>query len=81
MDNIREAYEEMLDELRVTKERTPKIAATIKRRAVESEVNAKKVMDWFTRILKDIDDIDSKDAMKIMNISGELKKLAEWVGR
>jgi len=38
-------------------------------------------MDWFTRILKDIDDIDSKDAMKIMNISGELKRLAERVGK
>jgi hypothetical protein len=70
-------FEEHLNEFRVQKERTPKISATLKRRASKGEVDAKKIMDWFNRMLKDIDDLESKDAMRIMNVSGEIKKIAQ----
>ena len=70
-----------LNELRVTKQRTPKISATIKTRAVDAGINAKKILQWFEMVLKEIDDIDSRDAMKIMNISGDLKKIADKIGK
>jgi len=70
-------FEQHLDELRVTKERTPKIAAQLKRRAVKAEADAQKVLDWFKRILKDIDDLEGKQAMKLMNAQSTISKLAE----
>jgi hypothetical protein len=70
-------FEQHLDELRVTKERTPKIAAQLKKRAVKAEVDAQKVLDWIKRTLKDIDDLEGKQAMRLMNTATSLKNLAE----
>jgi len=69
-------FEQHLDELRVTKERTPKIAAQLKKRAIKAEADAQKVLDWFKRTLKDIDDLEGKQAMRLMNAASTIKELA-----
>jgi len=73
-------FENHLDELRVTKERTPKISAQIKKRAVEGARLAKELSRWFEAMLRNIDDLDGKDAMKIMNMQGKIKEAAKSVG-
>ncbi len=70
-------FENHLEELRVTKEKTPKISAQLKKRAVKAEVDAQKVLDWFKRTLKDIDDLEGKEAMKLMNAATAVKNIAE----
>jgi hypothetical protein len=70
-------FENHLEELRVTKEKTPKIAAQLKKRAIKAEVDAQKVLDWFKRTLKDIDDLEGKEAMKLMNAATAVKNIAE----
>lgn len=70
-------FKNHLEELRVTKEKTPKIAAQLKKRAVKAEVDAQKVLDWFKRTLKDIDDLEGKEAMKLMNAATAVKNIAE----
>lgn len=76
-----EKLRERLNELRVTSARTPKIAATIKKRAMDAEVAAKKITDWINRRLKEVDDMDSRDAMKIMNVSSQLKEIADKISK
>jgi hypothetical protein len=73
-------FENHLDELRVTKERTPKIAAQIKKRAMEGQRLSKELSRWFEAMLRNIDDLDGKDAMKIMNMQGKIKEAAKSVG-
>jgi hypothetical protein len=70
-------FEQHLDELRVTKEKTPKIAAQLKRRAVKAEADAQKVLDWLKRIMKDIDDLEGKQAMRLMNAASTIGELAK----
>jgi hypothetical protein len=70
-------FEQHLDELRVTKEKTPKIAAQLKRRAVKAEADAQKVLDWFKRTMKDIDDLEGKQAMRLMNAASTIGELAK----
>lgn len=70
-------FEQHLDELRVTKERTPKIAAQLKKRAIKAEADAQKVLDWFKRTLKDIDDLEGKQAMRLMNAQSAISELAK----
>ena len=69
-------FEQHLDELRVTRERTPKIAAQLKKRAIKGEADAQKVLDWFKRTLKEIDDLEGKQAMRLMNTASAVKELA-----
>jgi hypothetical protein len=69
-------FEQHLDELRVTKEKSPKIAAQLKKRAIKAEADAQKVLDWFKRTLKDIDDLEGKQAMRLMNAASTIKELA-----
>jgi len=70
-------FEEHLYELRVTKEKTPKISAQLKRRAIKAEADAQKVLDWFKRTLKDIDDLEGKQAMRLMNAQSTISDLAK----
>jgi hypothetical protein len=73
-------FENHLDELRVTKKRTPKISAQIKKRAMEGQRLSKELSRWFEAMLRNIDDLEGKDAMKIMNIQSKIKEAAKSVG-
>ena len=73
-------FTDYLTELRVTKERSPKIAAQIKKRAEEGQRLSKELSKWFDAMMRNIDDLDGKDAMKIMNIQGKIKEAAKSVG-
>lgn len=78
MDNIREAYEEMLVEL--TMKDLPKIKATVLNKAQNGKRLAKEFEKYFQSMIDNVDDLEGKDGVRLMNAEGALKNAAKKLG-
>jgi hypothetical protein len=78
MDNIREAYEEMLVEL--TMKDLPKIKATVLNKAQNGKRLAKEFEKYFQSMINNVDDLEGKDGVRLMNAEGALRNAAKKLG-
>lgn len=78
MDKILEAYEEMLVEL--TMKDLPKIKATVLNKAQNGKRLAKEFERYFQSMINNIDDLEGKDGVRIMNAESSLKQMAKKLG-
>ncbi len=59
---------------------TPKIKAVIMKRVTEGERLSREMMKYFQAMARNIDDMEGRAGMKIMNVHSKIKEAAKSVG-